>query len=209
MTVAGAGTQLAYPSDVISSRNFDQADLGDVEFAGGNRKFACKGDNDPSMLCAGGAVWGTTMDAVRQDHRLGVIWEEFAADDSVSVDSLAAPGHQALGFGMVANRKIKTKVWKYAKQDTLDSSRTKHEGSIQFKARKCGSVGKHATATGEECGDSGLYTMNAANSKRCGDSKERLESQRFAGDVEEVLWGRQVVRFGVHSQERGFLLAGV
>ncbi len=54
-------------------------------------------------------------------------------------------------------------MWKYAEQDSLDSKRTKHEGSIEFKARKRASVGKHASATGEECGDSGLYTMNAAN----------------------------------------------
>ncbi len=160
VTVAGAGSQLAYPSDdAMAKRNFDQADAGDVKFAGGNRRFACKGDKNPSMLCPGGAVWGTTMDAVRQDHRMGVIWEEFAADDSVSVDSLAAPGHQALGFGMVANRKIKTKVWQYKTQTALDTSRTKHEGSIEFKIRKCGSVGKFSSATGEECGDRWLYQM--------------------------------------------------
>ncbi len=166
VTVAGAGSQLAYPSDVMGSRNFDMASTGDAEFVGGNRKFACKGDKNPSTLCAGGAVWGTTMDAVRLDHRLGVIWEEFAAEDSASVDSLAAPGHQALGFGMVANRKIKAKVWMYPGQDSLDSKRKKHEGSIEFKVRKCGSLG--STPPGLACQDNSVNVMDLADTDDAG-----------------------------------------
>ncbi len=174
VTVAGLGTQLAYPSDVTGPRNFDMADAGDVTFAGGNKKFACKGDKNPSTLCAGGKVWGTKMDAVRLDHRLGVIWEEFGADsaynNNVKVDSLAAPGHQALGFGTLANRKIKTKVWQYKGQDSLVSSRTKHTGSIEFKVRKCSSVRESANPSGLNCKDDtgGYYTMNLTDTDDTG-----------------------------------------
>ncbi len=187
VTVQSLGAQLAYPSDVTGPRNFDMAD---TAFAGGNKKIACKGDNDASKLCPGGNVWGSTMDAVRQDHRMGVIWEEFAPHDppdascrpdsdcntdtayGTIVDSLAAPGHQALGFGTVANRRIKTKVWQYKTQTTLDTSadRTKHTGSIEFKIRKCGSFGGHGLADGIICqdGSSGYYTLDASNSADAG-----------------------------------------
>ncbi len=168
VTVRDAGTQLAYPSDVTGPRNFDMA--GD-DFVEGNKKFQCKGDNDISKLCPGGNVWGRATDAVRQDHRMGVIMEEFAPHDppdavctdcrtqavydeyKTIVDSLAAPGHQALGFGAVANRKIKTQVWQYKTQTAKDTSRTKHEGSIEFKVRKCGSFGRKPDGDGVICAD--------------------------------------------------------
>ncbi len=154
VTVAGAGTQLAYPSDnETDTKNFDKAATIQEPFAGDNKRFQCKGE---SVLCAGGGAWGAKTDAVRQDHRTGVIMEEYAANEGPRLSGLAAPGHQALGFGMVANRKIKTKVWMYPGQDSVDSSRKKHEGMIEFPFFKCGASSRRAgnnDTTFVDCGD--------------------------------------------------------